>query len=90
MVFVYSNDAYAAVRVIEGGFKWSEEIYTITKPEGLVYRTRPGRTMVLNNEYSPVILEVMAKSDVANFESFPTRADGVPLFLGILANFFVK
>ena len=70
MVSVEANDAYAAVRVIEGGFKWSEEIYTITKPEGLVYRTRPGRTMVLNNEYSPLILEVMAKSDVANFESF--------------------
>ena len=73
VVFVEAEGAYAAVRVVEGGFRWSEEIYTINKPEGIVYQTRPGNTMVLNNEYSPVILEVMAKSDVADFEAFQDK-----------------
>lgn len=75
VVFVEAEGAYAAVRVIEGGFRWSDEIYTINKPEGIVYRTRLGRTMILDNAYSPVILEVMAKNDVANFEAFQDKVN---------------
>jgi hypothetical protein len=75
-VFVESEGAYAAVRVVEGGFQWKDDIYTIVKPEGIVYKTRPGRTMVLNEEFSPVILEVTAKSDMQSFDAFKAKVKG--------------
>jgi len=76
VVFVQAEGAYAAVRVVEGGFQWKEDIYTIVKPEGIIYKTRPGRTMILDEEFSPVILEVAAKSDVQNFDAFKAKVKG--------------
>jgi hypothetical protein len=73
LVFVQAQGAYAAVRVAKGGFRWKDDIYTIKKPEGIVYQTRPGRTMVPNDEFSPVILDVMAKSDVKSLDAFKSK-----------------
>lgn len=65
--------AYAAVRAAHGGHAWNEKTYTIRKPEGYVYETNPGRTMVLEDEYSPVIVEVMAEADIDSFDAFKAR-----------------
>ena len=65
----------SAVRVARGGFRWQDGIYTIQKPEGIVFKTRPGRIMVLDDEFSPVILEVMAKSDVKSFDAFKAKVE---------------
>ena len=66
VVFVDSEGAYAAVRVVKGGFKWM-------KGEFESRRIPDHKTMILNDEYAPVILEVMAKSDVKNFDAFKAK-----------------
>lgn len=67
VVFVEAQGAYAAVRVVNGGFKWM-------KGEFKTDRHIPDHmTMILNDEYAPVILEVMAKNDVKSFEDFKAK-----------------
>ena len=67
MVFVEAEGAYAAVRVVKGGFSWMDDPFITNRsiPENA--------TMILNDEYAPVILEVMAKSDVKSFGAFKAR-----------------
>jgi hypothetical protein len=67
VVFVEAEGAYAAVRVVKSGFKWMEGTFDID-------RFIPGNaTMILNDEYAPVVLEVMAKSDVTSFDAFKAK-----------------
>lgn len=79
IVFVESSGAYAAIRVAIGDFQCKDNIYTINKPEGIVYQTRPGRTIIPNEEYSPVILEVMAKGDIDTFDAFKAKVKACKL-----------
>jgi hypothetical protein len=67
VVFVEAEGAYAAVRVVKGGFNWMKEPFETTRfvPENA--------TMILNDEYAPVILEVMARSDVKSFDAFKAQ-----------------
>jgi len=67
VVFVEAEGAYAAIRVVKGGFKWMNEPFTRDRA------ISENATMILNDEYAPVILEVMAKSDVAGFGAFKSR-----------------
>lgn len=71
--------AYAAVRAVRGGYKFNKEIYTIKKPEGYVYKTNAGTTMVMEDEYSPVIVEVMAKTDIGSLEAFKAKVKSCEL-----------
>ena len=71
--------AYAAIRAVRGNYSFNDEIYTINKPEGYVYRTNPGKTMVLEDQYSPVILEVMAKADAGGFDAFKAKVKSCEL-----------
>jgi hypothetical protein len=74
IVFVDAEaGAYAAIRVAKGGHSFNKEIYTIKKPEGYVYQTNPGKTMVLEDSFSPVVVEVMAKTDIDSFDAFKAR-----------------
>jgi hypothetical protein len=66
VVFVEAEGAYAAIRVVKGGFKWM-------KGEFESRRIPDNATMILNDEYAPVILEVMAKSEVKNFDTFKAK-----------------
>jgi len=72
IVFVEAEGAYAAVRVPYGDFKWSGGSYTTISKTGN-RTTRPGRVLVPGDEYAPVILEVMAKSDVKTLEEFKAK-----------------
>jgi hypothetical protein len=67
VIFVEAEGAYAAVRVVRGGFTWMEGRFETDRfvPENT--------TMILNEEYAPVVLEVMAKSDVESFDAFKAR-----------------
>jgi len=67
IVFVEAQGAYAAVRVVKSGFTWMKGKFNTTRfiPEN--------STMVLNDEHAPVILEVMAKSDVGSFDAFKAK-----------------
>lgn len=74
IVFVEAEaGAYAAIRVAKGGYSFHEEIYTVKKPEGYVYQTNPGKTMVLEDSFSPVVVEVMAKTDIDGFDAFKAK-----------------
>jgi hypothetical protein len=74
IVFVEAEaGAYAAIRVAKGGHSFNEEIYTTRKPEGYVYQSNPGKTMVLEDSFSPVVVEVMAKTDIGSFDAFKAK-----------------
>jgi hypothetical protein len=66
-VFVEAKGAYAAVRPVLGGFVWQKQ----DKPEG--------SWMVLNAEWSPVILEVARKVDYKNLEAFQKTITSQPM-----------
>jgi hypothetical protein len=73
IVFVEAPEAYAAIRVGKGGFKLGDRSFEGTKTEGAKFRTPPGWVMTPENEYAPVVLEVMAKRDVKNFDAFKAK-----------------
>ncbi|MBT5831863.1 MAG: hypothetical protein HOH77_16885 [Candidatus Latescibacteria bacterium] len=92
VVFVEAENAYAAVRVVWGGFKWIEaELPTELRarlerlaPDGAFNTTNfipENATMVLNEEYAPVILEVMAKGDIESFDAFKAKVKGCEMRL---------
>lgn len=62
-VFAEAPQAYAAVRVVEGGSRWEPEA---------AKRGRPvmGMWLRCENEYSPVIIDVARKSDYPDFAAF--------------------
>jgi autotransporter-associated beta strand protein len=59
-VFAKYGDSYAAIKVADGGFTWQDDTNTYFD----------GQWMVLNNEYSPVILEVARATDHASYQAF--------------------
>jgi hypothetical protein len=73
IIFVEAENAYAGIKVVQGGFKWRQTPFIANTGENHSRSTPEGKTMILNNEYSPVILEVMAKSDVSNFDAFKVK-----------------
>ena len=64
-VFAEAEGAYAAVRVVGGGYTWEDE-------DG---RTK-GKWLVCENEYAPVILEVDQKANYKSFEEFRAKVLG--------------
>jgi hypothetical protein len=73
IVFVEAPEAYAAIRVGKGGFRLGDPIFEGTREEGMKFRTPPGHIMTPESEYAPVVLEVMAKRDVRNFDAFKAK-----------------
>lgn len=70
VIFVEAENAYAGIKVVQGGFQWRETPFTAMTGEKYSQSTPEGKTLTLNEEYAPVILEVMAKSDVNSFDAF--------------------
>ena len=64
-VFAESKGAYAAVRVVDGGYSWEDE-KSKTK----------GEWLICDSEYSPVILEVGKKADYQSFDDFREKVTG--------------
>lgn len=73
LIFVEAPGAYASVRVSIGDFELEERVFEGKKEEGNVYRTPPAYVLTPANEYAPVILEVMAKSDVTGLDAFKDK-----------------
>lgn len=76
VVFVESKGAYAAVRVVKSKFEWRIGTHTSKAVTG-DRKTRPGRTLVPKDPFAPVIVEVMAKSDVKSFAVFQQKVLGL-------------
>ena len=68
VLFVEAPGAYAAVRIVKGG-------YTIKEVNKLKKQSKlpPGWDITLKDEYAPVILEVAPKTAVRSFSDFKQR-----------------
>lgn len=69
VIFVKSDDAYAAIRVAIGGYTWGDPTFTSQTQTG-DRRVRIGRVVVPEDEFAPVIVEVMSKKDAQSFSRF--------------------
>ncbi len=73
VIFVEADEAFAAVRIVGSGYRLEEKFYSITKATGDIVKTAPGRVIIPDNEYAPVLLEVMAKTDIDSFDAFKSK-----------------
>jgi len=64
-IFLEAEKAYAAVRVVNGGYKWTPEPNVPRDGSNWI-----GKWVICEDEYTPVILEVSRKKDFESFESF--------------------
>ena len=62
--FVAYNGTYAAVKPASGGYTWSGDIF---------YYNRPVKWMILNDDTSPVIMEVAQKKNFASLAEFQNK-----------------
>ena len=68
-VFTSYGSAYAAIKVLDGSFTWRND----EEP------AKPGQWMVLEKEYSPLVMEVGRAADFADFTAFQDRILANPL-----------
>lgn len=73
VIFVESDGAYTAIRVANGGYQWGDPTFTSDTETGK-RKVRIGRVVVPNDEYAPVIVEVMSKRDAKSYTLFVDRA----------------
>jgi hypothetical protein len=74
LVFVETKGAYAAIRVVGSEFELSEKEVTNPSIEGPIRVAPAGRVILPKNDFAPVILEVMAKKGLKDFEDFKAKA----------------
>lgn len=88
VVFVEAPGAYAAIRVARGGFELEERVIKGTKEVGTPFSTPPGHIMTPEDEYAPVILEIMSKTDAKSFDEFKAKVKaGRPQFDGAVLRY---
>ncbi len=75
-IFAEAPQAYAAVRVVDSGWSWLPDSLDLHRDGG---NTNIGEWAVLNDEYSPVILEVARKRDVGGMAAFQAEILNNPL-----------
>jgi hypothetical protein len=73
LVFVETKGAYAAIRVVGSTFELTEKEVSNPSIEGDMRIAPPGKTILLKDDFAPVILEVMAKKDFKTFEDFKNK-----------------
>ena len=73
LVFVETDGAYAAIRVVGSDFKLTEEEVSNPSIEGPLRVAPPGRVILPEDDFSPVIVEVMAKRDMEDFDAFKAK-----------------
>jgi len=76
IVFVEAPGAYAAVRAAQSGYTLDEKDFCWTDSAGAARTVPSGWIITPKDEYAPVILEVMAKTDVKNFDDFKQKVKG--------------
>lgn len=78
LVFVDTEGAYAAIRVVGSDFKLTEQKVSNPSIEGPVRVAPPGRVILPDDDFAPVILEVMARRDVDGFDAFKAKVKANP------------
>ena len=78
-VFVEADGAYVSIRVVGSGFKISDGKVSNPNIAGPPRSAPPGRSVVPDDAFAPVILEVTAKSAVKDFDDFKQRVKACAL-----------
>ncbi len=73
-VFVEAAGAYAAIRVVKSDFKITNDLISNPSIEGPERVAPAGHVVVPENDLAPVILEVVAKTDVPSLDAFKAKA----------------
>ncbi len=73
IVFVETEGAYAAIRVVGSDFELTEKEVSNPSIEGPTRVAPPGRVILPKDDFAPVVLEVMAKREVDGFDDFKAR-----------------
>lgn len=76
IVFVEAPGAYAAVRVGQSGYTLSEEDFSCVNALGDISFAPLGWVITPADDVAPVILEVMAKTEVQSFSDFKQQVKG--------------
>jgi hypothetical protein len=73
IVFVETEGAYAAIRVIDSEFEITEKEISNPSIEGPRRVAPPGTIILPEDDFAPVMIEVMAKRDLDGFEAFKRK-----------------
>ncbi len=73
VVFVEAERAYAAIRVVGSQFRIVEDSLTTRSAEGSTRTAPPGIMVVPEDDFAPVVVEVMAKDQEKDFDEFKRR-----------------
>jgi hypothetical protein len=76
-VFAEAPRAYAAVRIVQGGWSWQPD--TPAQHQGGSGSTLIGEWLVLNDEFSPIIMEIARKQDYADMAAFKAEILANPI-----------
>jgi hypothetical protein len=72
VIFAEAQGAYAAVRVTRGGYTFSDQARYARKWRGFL-PPEEGWLVVAKDDYAPVIVEIMAKTDIESFDAFKAK-----------------
>ena len=72
-IFLETQEAYTVIRIPAGGYKWHEKPLEYQATTGGDRKSPPGKVLFLNKDFAPVILEVMAKSEVKSMKDFKKK-----------------
>jgi len=75
-VFVETAGACAVIRVVGSDFKITNDTVSTPSKEGSVRVAPPGWSVVPSNDFAPVIVEVMAKTDIQSLDGLKSKAKG--------------
>ena len=70
VVFVETEGAYAAIRVVGSKFRIVEDSLTTRSAEGSTRTAPPGTMVIPMDDFAPVVVEVVAKDKVKDFDEF--------------------
>ncbi len=72
VIFAEAHGAYAAVRVARGGYTFGDQASYADMWKGYL-PPEEGWLLVAKDDYAPVIVEVMAKTDIESFDAFKAK-----------------
>jgi hypothetical protein len=79
IIFIEAKEAYASIRIVKGGYKLTEDLDKGIGGDGSSQKSPPAYSMILKDQFSPIILEVIAKSDVKSFNEFKAKTKACSL-----------
>ena len=73
VVFVEAEGAFAAIRVVGSAFEVVEDSLTTRSKEGSTRTAPPGFMVVPDDDFAPVVVEVMSKDKVRSLDDFKLK-----------------